>query len=63
MIILFDVVYGVLKENPEEETWQEDIARAPRWIRKIIIETKDKIKRNEQMDLCFGCDSQNRHTS
>ena len=45
-----DVVYGVLKENPEEETWQEDIARVPRWIRKIIIETKDKIKRNEQMD-------------
>ena len=30
-----DVVYGVLKENPEEETWQDDIARAPRWIRKI----------------------------
>ncbi len=42
-----DVVYGVLKGNPEEETWQEDIARAPRWIRKIIIETKEKIKRNE----------------
>ena len=45
-----DVVYGVLKENPEETTWQEDIANAPRWIRKIIIETKSKIKRNEKVD-------------
>lgn len=45
-----DIVYGVLKENPENDTWHEDIARAPRWIRKIIIETKEKIKRNEQMD-------------
>lgn len=45
-----DVVYGVLKDNPEEDTWQEDIARAPRWIRKVIIEIKGKIKQNEQMD-------------
>ncbi len=45
-----DVVYGVLKDNPEDDTWHEDIARAPRWIRKIVIETKEKIKRNEQMD-------------
>ena len=45
-----DVVYGVLKEHPEEDTWCEDIARAPRWIRNIIISTKEKIKRNEQMD-------------
>ena len=45
-----DVVYGVLKDNPEDDTWHEDIARAPRWIRKIVIETKAKIKPNEQMD-------------
>ncbi len=45
-----DVVYGVLKEHPEEDTWCEDIAHAPRWIRNIIISTKEKIKRNEQMD-------------
>lgn len=45
-----DIVYGVLKDNPEDDTWHEDIAHAPRWIRKIVIETKEKIKRNEQMD-------------
>lgn len=45
-----DIVYGVLKDNPEGDTWLEDIAHAPRWIRKIVIETKEKIKRNEQMD-------------
>lgn len=36
-------VYHVLKENPEEKTWQEDIKLAPNWIRKIIVETKNKI--------------------
>lgn len=45
-----DTVYGVLKENPEEETWQEDIKLAPIWIRKIIINTKNRIKNNEQVD-------------
>jgi len=45
-----DNVYGVLKEHPEDETWQADVALAPRWIRKIITTTKDRIKRNEQMD-------------
>lgn len=45
-----DIVYGVLKKNPEDDTWLDDIAHAPRWIRKIIIETKEKIKRNGQMD-------------
>lgn len=45
-----DIAYGVLKDNPEDDTWLEDIAHAPRWIRKIVIETKEKIKRNEQMD-------------
>lgn len=54
-----DVVFGVLKENPEEETWQEDIARAPRWIRKIIIETKDKIKRNVQILKKPSCSMRN----
>ena len=47
---ILDIVYGVLKDNPEDDTWHKDIAHAPRWIRKIVIETKEKIKRNEQMD-------------
>ena len=45
-----DRVYGILKENPEDETWEADIVRAPRWIRTIIIKTKQKISENEQMD-------------
>lgn len=45
-----DTVYGVLKDNPEEETWMADMALVPRWIRTIITTTKDKIKRDEQMD-------------
>ena len=45
-----DVVYGVLKKNPEESTWQEDIAHAPNWIRLIIMNTKAKIYGYEQMD-------------
>lgn len=44
-----DVVYGVLKDHPEEATWQEDVKLAPIWIRKIIINTKERIKKNEQM--------------
>lgn len=43
-------VYGVLKKNPEENTWESDIKLAPNWIRKIIINTKNKIKENEQVD-------------
>jgi hypothetical protein len=41
------VVYGVLKQYPEEATWQEDVALAPRWIRTIITKTKGKISQNE----------------
>ncbi len=44
------VVYGVLKKHPEESTWQEDIAHANNWIRRIIINTKTKIAQNEQVD-------------
>ena len=36
-------VYRVLKEHPEEKTWQEDIKLAPNWIRKIIMKTKKRI--------------------
>lgn len=43
-------VYGVLKNNPEETTWEEDITLAPIWIRKIILSTKQRIKNNEQVD-------------
>lgn len=45
-----DIVYGVLKENPEEETWRTDAALAPRWIRTIIMKTKNRIKRDGQVD-------------
>ena len=45
-----DIVYGVLKDNPEETTWEEDVKLAPIWIRKIIINTKKRIKENEQVD-------------
>lgn len=45
-----DTVYGVLKENPEEATWKEDVKLAPIWIRKIIIDTKKRIEKNEQVD-------------
>lgn len=44
------VVYGVIKDTPENETWQSDAKLAPRWIRNIIIDTKEKINKNEQMD-------------
>lgn len=44
------VVYGILKKHPEECTWQDDIALAPHWIRTIIINTKARIRRNEQVD-------------
>jgi hypothetical protein len=44
------VVYGVLKQHPENATWRNDVALAPRWIRTIITKTKEKILQNEQMD-------------
>jgi hypothetical protein len=44
------VVYGVLKQHPENATWRYDVALAPRWIRAIITKTKEKISQNEQMD-------------
>jgi hypothetical protein len=44
------VVYGVLRQHPEETTWCNDVALAPRWIRNIITKTKEKISQNEQMD-------------
>jgi hypothetical protein len=44
------VVYGVLRQHPEETTWRDDVALAPRWIRTIITKTKEKISQNEQMD-------------
>lgn len=45
-----ETVYGVLKKNTEENTWESDIKLAPNWIRKILINTKNKIKGNEQVD-------------
>jgi hypothetical protein len=45
-----DVVYGVLKRNPEETTWRDDVALAPRWIRTVITNSKERILQNEQVD-------------
>lgn len=45
-----DTVYGVLKEHPEETTWEDDVKLAPAWIRKIIINAKNLIRKNEQVD-------------
>lgn len=45
-----DNVYGVLKEHPEDDTWQADVKLAPLWIRNIIMQTKERIKQHEQMD-------------
>lgn len=45
-----DNVYGVLKECPEDDTWQADVKLAPLWIRNIITQTKERIKQHEQMD-------------
>lgn len=45
-----DTVYGVLKEHPEETTWEEDVKLAPTWIRKIIINAKNLIRKNKQVD-------------
>lgn len=44
------IVYGILKKHPENATWRGDAALAPRWIRTIITNTKEKIKQDEQMD-------------
>lgn len=44
------IVYGILKEHPEADTWQADVKLAPLWIRNIITQTKKRIKQNEQMD-------------
>lgn len=42
-----DKVFGILKDHPEDNTWEEDIKLAPSWIRKIIIYTKKRIMENE----------------
>ena len=44
------IVYKVLKQYPEENTWQDDIAHAPLWVRLIIKNIKEKIGNHEQMD-------------
>ncbi len=36
------VASSVLRDNPEEETWQSDISHAPAWIRKIITNLKNR---------------------
>jgi hypothetical protein len=42
------VVYGVLKQHPEEATWRDDVALAPRWIRTIITKTKEKMAQAQE---------------
>lgn len=45
-----DNLYGVLKEHPEDNTWQTDVKLAPSWIRTLITQTKERIRQHEQMD-------------
>ncbi len=33
----------VLSEHPENDTWQSDIAHAPAWIRKIVMDAKRQL--------------------
>lgn len=33
----------ILRENPEEKTWNEDISLAPTWIRKILVKLKEEL--------------------
>lgn len=49
---VLEKVEKVLKEHPEDSTWQSDVALAPRWIRIIINNTKENLMRHEQMDRC-----------
>ena len=43
------IIRKLLKENPEDNTWQDDVLLAPAWIRKIVTTLKKEIE-NEQMD-------------
>lgn len=36
-------VCRILKDNPENATWQEDVSLAPNWIRKIITNAQKRI--------------------
>lgn len=43
------IIRKLLKEYPENSTWEQDIQLAPVWIKKIIINIKRSLD-NEQMD-------------
>ena len=43
------IIRKLLKEHPEDDTWQDDVQLAPAWIRKIVTTLKKEIE-NEQMD-------------
>ena len=43
------IIRKLLKEHPEDNTWQDDVQLAPAWIRKIVTTLKKEIE-NEQMD-------------
>jgi hypothetical protein len=42
-----EIVYSILKQHPENTTWLDDVALAPRWIRNIITKAKKLILQNE----------------
>lgn len=42
------IIRKLLKENPEDNTWQHDVQLSPAWIRKIVTTLKKEIE-NEQM--------------
>lgn len=33
----------ILRENPEEKTWNEDLLLVPLWIKRIIVKLKDEL--------------------
>jgi hypothetical protein len=43
------IIRDLLRQHPEEKTWREDIQSAPAWIKKAIMNIKNKLQ-HEQMD-------------
>ena len=41
------IVSRILKGSPETNTWRDDVALAPRWIRKLITDIKERTLEDE----------------
>jgi hypothetical protein len=44
-----ETIRTLLKEHPEDKTWQKDVLIAPAWIRKVLTKIKNEIT-NDKMD-------------